>query len=149
MLDILSYDWLRALHIIFMVAWMAALLMLPRLLVYQMQGQPQEPLFDTMVSAVERLRRIIMNPAMILTWVFGLLMLAKNWDNLAGQPWIWAKLTLVVALSGVHGWMLGLARRMKAGARPVTEKTLRLLNEVPFLIAIAAIIFVVVQPFAR
>lgn len=149
MLDALSYDWLRALHIIFMIAWMAAFLMLPRLLIYQMQSAPGEVLFETMVSAVARLRAIIMNPALLLTWLFGSLMLVKNWPNLSGQPWIWAKLALVVALTGLHGWMLGVARKMKAGRRPVPEKGLRLLNEVPFLIAIAAVIFVVVQPFSR
>lgn len=149
MLDWISYDWARALHIIFMVAWMAAMLMGPRLLIYQRHSQPGEALFEEMVLAFRRLRMIILNPGIVLTWVFGLIMLAKNWDFLISQPWMHVKLSVVTILSAMHGWLVGLGRKMARGERPVGEKTLRMLNEVPFIIAIIAIIMVVVQPFAR
>ena len=149
MLDWISYDWLRALHIIFVVAWMAALLMMPRLYIYQMSSTAGQPLFETMAAATRRLRLIIMNPAMILTWLFGLGMLASNWDYLMSQPWIHVKLTVVVLMSGMHGWLISLGRKVQSGHAGVSEKGLRLLNELPFVLAIIAIIMVVVQPFGR
>jgi protoporphyrinogen IX oxidase len=148
MLDWISYDWARAIHIIFVIAWMAALLMMPRLYIYQMSSAAGQPLFDTMSSATERLRKIIMTPAMILTWVFGLVMLAKNWDGLIIQPWIHIKLTAVVLMTGMHGWLVALGKKVRAGDAGVSEKALRLLNELPFVLAIIAVIAVVVQPFA-
>jgi len=143
------YDSIRAAHIIFVIAWMAALLMMPRFYIYQMGSTAGEPLFDTMSSATDRLRRIIMNPAMALTWLFGSLMLAANWDYLISQPWIHVKLTTVVILSGMHGWLIALGRKLRAGDAGVSEKSLRLLNELPFILAIIAVIMVVVQPFGR
>lgn len=148
MLDWISYDWARAIHIIFVIAWMAALLMMPRLYIYQMSSTAGQPLFDTMSSATDRLRKIIMTPAMILTWVFGLVMLSKNWDGLIIQPWIHIKLTAVVLMTGMHGWLVALGKKVRAGDAGVSEKALRLLNELPFVLAIIAVIAVVVQPFA-
>lgn len=144
-----NYNSIRAAHIIFVIAWMAALLMMPRLYIYQMGSSAGEPLFDTMSSATDRLRKIIMNPAMILTWTFGLLMLAAQWDVFITQPWIHIKLTAVILMSGMHGWLIGLGRKVQAGDAGVSEKALRLLNELPFVLAIVAVIAVVVQPFAR
>jgi len=144
-----NYDSFRAAHLVFVIAWMAALLMMPRLYIYQMSSAEGQPLFDTMSSATERLRKIIMNPAMVLTWLFGILMLAANWDYLIAQPWIHIKLTAVVLMSGMHGWLIGLGRKVRAGDAGVSEKALRLLNELPFVLAIIAVIAVVVQPFAR
>lgn len=143
------YNWIRALHIIFVIAWMAGMLMLPRLYIYQMQSKPGEKLFDTMLSASRRLRFIILNPAMILTWVFGLAMIAARWDYLIAQPWMHIKLTVVIILSGVHGWMIGQGRRIAEDRPGVSEKALRMLNELPFVLAIIAVIAVVVEPFAR
>ena len=144
-----NYDSIRAAHIIFVIAWMAALLMMPRLYIYQMSSTAGEPLFDTMSSATDRLRKIIMNPAMVLTWLFGALMLAANWDFLIVQPWIHIKLTTVIVMSGMHGWLIALGRKVRTGDAGMSAKALRLLNEVPFILAIIAVIMVVVQPFAR
>ena len=151
MLNALSpyYEWFRAAHIVFVIAWMAAMLMLPRLFIYQMQSRSGEPLFETMNAAARRLRFIILNPAMILTWIFGLLMLGSNWDYLISQPWIHIKLSVVLILSGVHGWLIGLGRKVSEERADVSEKALRLLNELPFVLAIIAVVAVVLQPFAR
>ncbi len=97
----------------------------------------------------DRLRKIIMNPAMVLTWLFGVLMLVANWDYLIAQPWIHIKLTAVILMSGMHGWLIGLGKKVRAGDADVSEKALRLLNELPFVLAIIGVVAVVVQPFAR
>jgi putative membrane protein len=85
---------------------------------------------------------------MILTWLMGLALFGQNWSYYVGQPWFWGKILLVVGLSGVHGYLIGVGKKVAAGQRPVEPKRLRLLNEIPMVIAIFAVVFVVVQPFA-
>lgn len=141
------YDWLRAAHIIFVIALMAGLLMYPRFLVYRLEAEGDPRFEAAMDKAAASLLRIILNPSLVLAWVFGIAMLAQNWDALHRQPWMWAKIVLVIALTGMHGWFISLGRKVAAGQRPIPVKRLRMLNEVPALIAIAAVIMVVVQPF--
>lgn len=143
------YDWMRALHIIAVIAWMAGLLIYPRLLVYRLEGAGNPGLEAAMDAAAKKTRMIILNPTMILVWLFGIGIASSNFSYYAGQPWFWAKIVLVVALSGIHGYLLGLGRKIAAGERPVEPKRLRMLNELPMIIAIFAVIMVVVQPFSR
>jgi putative membrane protein len=143
----LDYDWMRAGHIIAVLAWMAGLMMLPRFYAYQTGAEAGGELERKMIEASARLRSIVLNPAMILTWLFGVgVLAASNWIQL-GMGWMHAKLALVVFLSALHGWMVGEGKRLAKGERRRSEKFWRMLNEVPFLIAIVVVILAVVEPF--
>lgn len=136
----------KAAHIIFMVAWMASLLIFPRYKLHQLRSAPGEPVFETMKDASARLRRIIMTPSIILVWIFGLTMIALN-TALLSQGWMHAKLALVLGLSGLHGYLVGLGRKIDAGEGGMAISRMKLLNEVPFVIMIFIVILAVVKPF--
>ncbi len=144
------YDWLRALHIIAVIAWMAGLMMLPRLYVYHFKAEAGSVFDATLIEAERRLVTIILNPALFLVWGMGLsLLFYGETNNRYGwpfEPWLWAKLVLVVGLSGVHGMLTAARRRFAAGDRPKSERYWRILNEVPMIIAIGVVILAVVEP---
>lgn len=142
------YDWFRALHIIAVIAWMAGQLIYPRLLVYRLEAQGNPGFEAAMDLAAKRTRLFILNPAIILTWLLGLALFGSNWQFYIGQPWFWAKIVLVIGLSGMHGYLIGLGKKIAKGERPIEPKRLRMFNELPMVIAIFAVIAVVVQPFA-
>lgn len=143
----LDPEWMRALHIISVIALMAGLLMLPRLYAYQTGAEPGGELEKKMIEASSKLRTIIVNPALILTWVFGIAILAtSNWIQLQ-MGWFHAKLALVLMLSGLHGYYSVEGKLLAKGERRRSEKFWRMMNEVPFLIAIAVVILAVVEPF--
>jgi protoporphyrinogen IX oxidase len=140
------YAWTKALHLISVFAWMAGLFYLPRLYIYHTQqapGSAQVALFKTMER---RLLRAIMNPAMIVAWIFGLAMLA--WHVEAGmQGWLHAKLTAVVLMTIIHH-MLGRRRKEFAEDRNTRPaRYYRLLNEAPTVLLIVIVIMVIVKPF--
>ncbi len=141
----LSYDWIRALHIIVVVALMAGLLIYPRYKIHQLSANPGEPLFETMRDASARLKRIILNPALILTWVFGLTMLWLN-PGLLSNGWMHVKLLLVLILSGLHGWFVGIGKKIDRG-EAYPARRLRLINEAPFVLMIIIVIMAVAEPF--
>lgn len=143
-----GYDWLRAFHIIAVIAWMAGLLMYPRLLVYRLEGQGVPKLEKAMDQGADRLKRIILNPAMILTWLLGIGLISTNFGYYAGQGWFWGKLALVLGLSGFHGYVLTVGRKIASGDRSMPPRRLRMMNEIPMVISIFAVILVVVQPFS-
>lgn len=142
------YLWVKAAHVIFVIFWMAGLFILPRYLVHHQDalGTPEA------AKWVEReglLRRMILTPAMIVTWVLGL-MLAANlgmFDGQGGLGWLHAKIALVVLLSGYHGWAVGYTKRLARGEARMTSRSLRIVNEVPALFVIAIVILVIVRPF--
>ena len=141
----MTYNVVKAFHIISVIAWMAGLLYLPRLFIYHTQlpvVSHAKALFETMER---RLLKAIMLPAMLATWLFGLWLayLLDAW----WQGWLQAKLSLVVALSGLHGFLASEARRLARNepARPAIFY--RLINEIPMLIAIAVVFLVVLKPF--
>lgn len=140
------YLWLKAAHIIFVVAWIAALLVYPRYKIHQMASRPGEPLFDTMSEAAARLRRIVMTPSMIAVWVFGLSLAAKN-ASIFSFGWMWVKLVLVLVLTGMHGYYVKTGKAIDKGESPISAKKLKLANEMPFIALIAIVILVVVRPF--
>ncbi len=152
----LSYDLLRGLHIIAMVAWMAGMMMLPRLFAYHTETAPPGTEFDVHFVRWEgKVLRIIINPAMILTWIFGISLILfhvygarEGWAFLA-QPWMIVKLVAVIFLSGWHGMLAGARRKIAAGARPRTARYWRATNEIPFPVAIVAILAVTLQFFGR
>ena len=147
-MDWIDYNWVRAIHLIAVIAWMAGMLIYPRLLVYRLEAQGDSRFEAAMDKAANATRRIIVNPTMILTWAMGLLLIASRWDFLQLQPWFWGKIALVLILSGFHGWLIGLGKKVARGERPIEPKKLRMLNEIPMIIAIFAVILVVVEPFS-
>ena len=141
----LTYYWLKAGHIIFMIFWMAGLFILPRQMVYMHGAAPGSDEEALWADRTRTLSKIILIPSIVLVWVLGLL-LAQTigaWT----QGWFHAKLLFVLGLSGYHGYMSAMAKKMAAGERPLPEKRLRLLNEVPALVAIVVVILVIVKPF--
>ena len=122
------YIWVKAIHIIFVVAWMAGLLIFPRYNLHQANAEPQGELFNTMKDASARLRRIILTPALLVVWGLGITMLVLN-PALLSNGWMHAKLLLVLGLSGVHGYFISMGRKIDEGRDAVSAKTLKLLNE--------------------
>jgi putative membrane protein len=146
------YDLLRGLHIIAVIAWMSGMMYLPRLFAYHTETAPPGSEFDAHFKVWEaKLLRIIINPAMALTWVLGVSLIL--WHVLAAregaafllQPWMIVKLVAVIFLSGWHGMLAGARRRIAAGERPRTAKFWRATNEIPFLVAIVAVLAVTLQ----
>ena len=152
----ISYDLARGLHIIAVIAWIAGLLMLPRFYAYLTPSQPGGELEASMLKAARSLRAIILGPSMVLAWAFGLFLfvtyITGDWSRplgevLAGVPhWFWAKFMLVLGLSGYHGFLSAQGRRIARGERRYSERFWRLMSEVPFLVAIAAVLLATLEP---
>ena len=139
------YLWLKALHIIAMIAWMAGMLYLPRLFVYHCEAEPGSTQSETFKVMERRLLKAIMLPAMIATWIFGLWL---AWEaGFFKSGWLHAKLALVLAMSGVHGWLSRLSRDFANDQNRHTQKFYRYLNEVPTVLMILIVLLVVLKPF--
>jgi putative membrane protein len=139
------YEWIKALHIVAVIAWMAGMLYLPRLFVYHCEAKTGSSQSETFKLMERRLLKMIINPAMIVTWVAGLyLAWSGHWLS-AG--WLHTKLALVLALSGVHGFFARWVKDFAADRNSKSQKFYRLINEVPTLLMIAIVILVVVKPF--
>lgn len=140
------YLWFKALHIVAVISWMAGMLYLPRLYVYHASAAKGSELSETFKVMERRLLKFIMNPAMILTFVFGLLIIAAN-PAIMQQGWIHAKILLVVGMAIIHmlyaKWRKDFAR--DENLRPA--KFYKIWNEVPTLLMIIIVILVVVKPF--
>jgi protoporphyrinogen IX oxidase len=147
MAELLSvlYYWLKSAHLIFVIFWMAGLFMLPRFFVYHQESPEGSEESARWVEREARLIKIILNPAMIIVWLVGLV-LAWHIGALS-QGWFHAKLLFVLALSAYHGWMVSYARKLSKGERTMTGKQLRLFNEVPGIAAAVIVILVVAKPF--
>lgn len=137
---------LKAAHLIFVIAWMASMLIYPRYKIHQLEATAGDPLFDTMSAAAARLRNTIMTPSMIAVWVLGIALLALNPD-LMSAGWLQVKVVLVLLMTGLHGFFVGLGRKVDNGNLTMTPKALRMLNEVPFILLIVIVILVIVKPF--
>ena len=141
----LTYVWLKAGHVIFVIFWMAGMFMLPRFYVYHQEAAPGSEEEKKWIERERKLRTIIITPAMILVWVLGL---SLAWVTGAfGQGWFQAKFALVLILSAYHGWMIGYGRKLARGDRSMSGKTLRMMNEVPGLFAVLIVVLVIVRPF--
>lgn len=148
MLDFLMpwYGWLKAAHIASVIAWMAGLFYLPRLFVYHAEKAAPGSELDLTFRVMERrLLRAIMNPAMISTWVFGLLLIGMGMFDW-GQAWSWVKLAAVVMMSGMHGWMAARRRDFAEGRNRLNGRAYRIANEVPTVLMLVIVIMVVVRP---
>ena len=140
------YLWVKALHIISVMAWMAGMLYLPRLFVYHCDAEQGSELSETLKVMERRLLRLIINPAMVASWVFGLSMLAASGDVLWSQPWMVIKLVCVVFMAIVHGEMAKWRKDFEADRNTRPQKFYRIANEVPTILMIVIIIMVIVQP---
>jgi putative membrane protein len=140
-----AYPWLKALHVIAVIAWMAGMLYLPRLYVYHAGAAPGSEASEMLKVMERRLLRAIVNPAMIATFVLGGLLLAivEPWD----QGWMWAKIGLVLAMGAIHGLFARWRRDFAADRNTRSARFYRLWNEVPTAILVAVVILVVVKPF--
>ena len=139
------YYWLKAGHIIFVVFWMAGLFMLPRLFVYHQETDPASPDNALWIERERKLIRIILMPSIGLVWLLGIALAIST--GAWGQGWFYAKVALVVALSGYHGYLRGYARKLANGERPLSGKQLRMLNEVPGVAVALIVVLVVIKPF--
>jgi putative membrane protein len=140
------YPWLKAAHVVAMTAWMAGLFYLPRLFVYHAETAPPGTDLDATFQVMERrLLRAIMTPAMIATWVLGLVLVWMGGWWTAG--WLHLKLAAVLALSGFHGWCAARRRDFAEGRNSRTGRTYRIMNEVPTLLLLVIVAAVIVKPF--
>jgi putative membrane protein len=139
------YEWIKALHVIAVISWMAGMLYLPRLFVYHCEAEIGSKQSETFKVMERRLLKAIINPAMIVTWLAGLyLAWSGNWF---ASPWLHAKLTLVIVLSGVHGFFSRWVKDFAADRNPRSQKFYRIINEIPTVLMILIVILVVVKPF--
>tara|TARA_R110000772_G_scaffold59179_5_gene134009 strand:+ start:1699 stop:2142 length:444 start_codon:yes stop_codon:yes gene_type:complete len=139
------YLWLKSAHIIFVIFWMAGLFMMPRFFVYHQETAVGSEEDGKWIEREAKLRKIILNPSLIIVWVLGLF-LAYDIGAFS-QGWFHAKLLIVLLLSGYHGWMMGYTKKLTRGERTMTDKKLRLVNEVPGITAAIIVILVIVKPF--
>ncbi len=137
--------WLMALHLIAMVAWFAGLFYMFRLFVYHVENRDKPETAAVLKTMAARLYRMIVTPAMLATWVFGLAMLAWTPAYLS-QPWLIAKLVLVLGLSGYHGYIGAVRRRFAADDLFLTSRQCRIRNEIPLLFLIAIVLLAVLRP---
>src|ERR1700722_1499205 len=138
------YEWIKALHIIAVISWMAGMLYLPRLFVYHCDAEPGSKQSETFKVMERRLLRLIINSAMIVTWLAGLYL---AWDHqLFSERWLQGKLLLVVLLSGVHGFFARRVKDFAADRNHRSQRFYRIINEVPTILMIGIVILVVVKP---
>ena len=140
-----AYPWVKAAHVTFVIFWMAGLFILPRFYVYHHETAAGSAEDRAWIEREDRVRKIILGPAMALVWILGLL-LAFN-IGAFHDGWFIAKFALVVALSGYQGWLGVYGKRLAAGKRPLENRTLRIMNEVPGIAAALIVVLVIVRPF--
>lgn len=139
------YDWIKAVHVIAVIAWMAGMLYLPRLFVYHADADRGSKQSETFKVMERRLLRGIINPAMITAWVFGLWLAWKGFSFSGG--WLHAKLAAVLVLSGLHGYLSAAVRKFAEDRNERPARHWRIVNEVPTLLMVIIVILVIVKPF--
>ena len=139
------YLWAKAIHVIAVISWMAGMLYLPRLFIYHVDSEPGSVQAETFKQMEQRLLRVIINPAMIITWIFGIWL---AWEGFSFQGgWLHAKIAAVVGLSAVHGYFAGAVRKFAEDRNDKTARHWRIVNEIPTVLMIAIVILVIVKPF--
>lgn len=141
------YLWVKAGHVISVIAWMAGIFYLPRLFVYHVEQRDAVPQMVPVLETMERrLLKAIMTPAMIATWVFGLWLVGMgviDWSAI----WPWLKTACVIGMTVFHFWCAGERKRLMAGSSTVTGRGFRMANEVPTLLLLVIVVAVIVRPF--
>lgn len=141
------YIWLKSLHIMALISWMAGIFYLPRLYVYHADAEKGSELSETFKIMERKLLKVIMNPAMIATWIFGILMIKAMPEVMTGQGWMHAKLTLVLAMSGFHGYLAYTRKVFLRDENKKSHKFFRRINEIPTVLMIIIVVLAVVKPF--
>ena len=139
-----TYLWLKAGHIIFVIFWMAGLFMLPRYFVYHQEAAPGSPENALWIERERKLLKIILWPSLVIVCLLGMMLAVTT--GAFSHGWFHAKLALVLALSAYHVWLAAYAAKLAQGQRQLSGRTLRLLNEVPGIAAAMIVILVVVGP---
>jgi protoporphyrinogen IX oxidase len=141
-----AYSWIKALHVIAVIAWMAGLFYLPRLFVYHAEevvaGSPTDLMFQKMER---RLLKAIMNPSMIATWIFGLMLVMTPGIVDWSAAWPWAKAASVVAMTVFHMWLGARRKDFVAGTNSLSGRSYRMMNEVPTILLLVIVISVIVK----
>ena len=141
---LVAYDWIKAGHVTFVIFWMAGLFIFPRYLVHHQEslGTPEAARW---VEREAKLRRVILTPAMVVVLLLGVVLASMSgaWT----QGWLHAKLAVVFALLGYHGWAVGYAKKLAAGRGTLSIRTLRMLNEAPAIAVVLIVVLVIVKPF--
>lgn len=139
------YLWIKALHVVAVISWMAGMLYLPRLFVYHCDAPVGSRQSETFKIMERRLSRAIMTPAMIVVWVTGLyIMVSGDWLK---APWLHGKILLVLAMSGIHGFFAARIRAFAEDRNTRPARFYRIMNEVPTVLMIGIVVLVIVKPF--
>ena len=143
----MTYEWVKVVHLLAIISWMAGLLYLPRLMVYHADAHTDGELSETLKIMERRLLKAIMTPAMIVSWIFGIWLgvIQGLWSEL--PVWFLLKVTMVVAMSVAHFWLAGQVKIFAADKNVRPAKIFRIVNEVPTVLMIGIICVVVVKPF--
>jgi len=141
----MTYLWIKAAHVVFVIFWIAGLFMLPRYYVYHQETVPGSTEERLWIERERKLRSIIISPAMIIVWVLGLTLATSA--GLWQEGWFHAKLAMVLGLSAYHGWMVGYGKKLAKGERPVSGRALRMMNEIPGIATAVIVVLVIVKPF--
>jgi protoporphyrinogen IX oxidase len=140
-----AYDWVKSAHVIAIISWMAGMLYLPRLFIYHCDAPKGSQQSETFKVMEQRLMRIIVNPAMILSWALGLWLAWKS--SFFTHPWFIAKLVMVSLLSGVHGYLSASVRRFGEDRNDKPARHWRIVNEAPTVLMVVIVILVIVKPW--
>lgn len=140
-----AYPWVKAAHITFVIFWMAGLFLLPRFYVYHHATTSGSAEDRAWIEREDRARTIILNPAMIVVWALGLLLAVHL--GAFREGWFIAKFVLVVGLSGYQGWIAAYGKKLAQGMRPLENRTLRIMNEIPGVAAALIVVLAIVRPF--
>ena len=140
-----AYPWVKAAHVTFVIFWMAGLFLLPRFYVYHHETSVGSPEDRAWIEREARIRSIILNPAIALVWILGL-MLAFNIEAWS-MGWFHAKLLMVIGLSAYQGWLGSYGKKLANGQRPLSGKAVRMINEIPGVAVAIIVVLVIVRPF--
>ena len=140
-----TYLWVKAAHVTFVIFWIAGLFIVPRYYIHHQATTPGSAEDRAWIEREDRARTVILMPAMLITWTLGL-MLAVHLGAF-DEPWLMAKLTLVLLLSGYQGWIASYGRKLAAGRRELEDKRLRMMNEVPGILTALIVVLAIVRPF--
>ena len=137
---------LKALHLIAVISWMAGLLYLPRIFVYHVENNEKKDVINIFQVMEKRLYFYIMRPAMILTWIFGIILIYLNGIEIFSQLWLQLKLVLVILLSIYHEYLGKCLYSLKNGTNTRSSKYFRIINEIPTIILILVVFIVIFKP---
>ena len=140
-----AYPWIKAAHVTFVIFWIAGLFILPRFYVYHHETTPGSAEDRAWIEREDRVRTIILTPALIVVWLLGLTLAYTTGAWMQG--WFHAKLLMVVGLSGYQGWLKSYGKHLAGGNRPLDNRTLRIMNEIPGVATAIIVVLVIVKPF--